>query len=348
MDSAGWRRLAVANWLILMLSGCGGPAPGAAWNRLEVLAGVPSSLGSSDGSSGEARFNYPWGVAADQSGNVYVADCLNGTIRKITPAGVVTTLAGTAGSEGSADGTGTAARFNYPWGVAVDRSGNVYVADTNNSTVRKISPAGTVTTLAGKAGCQGGSDGAGATARFVLPSAVAVDGSGNVYVADNGNQAIRKVTPEGTVTTLAGKAGGHRFIAPAGVAVDGSGNVYVADSGDFTIQKITPAGLVSTLAGTAGSYGSADGIGVAAQFNFPWGVAVDGSGDVYVTDANNHTIRNITPAGFVTTPVGVPGLGRTAPGPLPAALHWPEGLAWDPATGSLLITADSAVLQVTR
>jgi sugar lactone lactonase YvrE len=174
---------------------------------LAVFAGVPDGIGSADGTGAAARFNYPQGVTADGSGNVYVADSNNFTIRKITPAGVVTTLAGAAGASGSVDGAGAAARFNRPSGLAVDGSGNVYVADTYNHTIRKITPAGVVSTLAGTALAYGSADGTGAAARFFYPQGVAADGSGNVYVADSNNLTIRKITPAGVVTTLAGAAG---------------------------------------------------------------------------------------------------------------------------------------------
>jgi sugar lactone lactonase YvrE len=304
-----------------------------------TLAG--SSPGIADGTGSAARFYYPWGVAVDGSGNLYVADTYNHTIRKITPAGVVTTLAGTARSSGSADGTGSAAQFNQPAGVAVDGSGNVYVADTDNNTIRKITPAGVVTTLAGTATFYGGSaDGTGSAARFYWPFGVAVDGSGNVYVADGANDTIRKITSAGVVTTLAGTAGSPgstdgtgsaaRFYNPYGVAVDGSGNVYVADVLNHTIRKITPAGVATTLAGTAGSSGSADGTGSAARFYYPYGVAVDGSGNVYVADTYNHTIRKITPAGVVTTLAGTPGRGSSVDGTGSAALFYqPAGVAVD-------------------
>ncbi|MBI4657525.1 MAG: hypothetical protein HY735_01540, partial [Verrucomicrobia bacterium] len=175
-----------------------------------TLAGV-ASIGSADGTSSAAKFNKPSGVAVDSSGNVYVADLVNNTIRKVTSAGVVTTLAGLASSYATfADGTGSAARFAYPSAVAVDDAGNVYVAEIGGNTIRKVTPAGVVATLAGSFQTvgftpEGGSgDGTGSAARFDSPHGVAVDSAGNVYVADTANHTIRKVTSAGVVTTLAG------------------------------------------------------------------------------------------------------------------------------------------------
>ena len=243
-----------------------------------------------------------------------LAACGGGGNAPSTPSGVVTTLAGAAGQTGSTDGTGAAASFNYPFGVAVDSSGNVYVADTYGSTIRKITPAGVVTTLAGKTEEPGSSDGTGADASFSDPIGVAVDSNGNVYVADTGNATIRKITPAGAVTTLAGAAGqtgsadgpgaDARFNYPEGVAVDSNGNVYVAESLNSVIRKITPAGVVSTLAGTAAQRGSTDGTGADARFVAPWGIAVDSSGNVYVSDVADTRIRKITPAGVVSTLAG--------------------------------------------
>jgi hypothetical protein len=233
-------------------------------------------------------------VAVDGAGNVYVADTLNDTIRKVTPAGVVTTLAGKAGVSGTNNGTGNIARFNTPFGVAVDSATNVYVADTYNLMIRKITPAGVVTTLVQPA------------ALLFSPSGVAVDSATNVYVADYGNHIIRKVTPAGAVTTLAGWAGSSgtndgtgtaaRFYYPSSVAVDGATNVYVADNYNYTIRKITPAGVVTTLAGQPTRFGTNDGTGSTAGFNLPSGVAVDDSGNVYVADTYNYTIRKGYPA----------------------------------------------------
>ena len=302
-----------------------------------TLAGTAGVRGSDDGTGAAARFYFPSGVTVDSTGNVYVADTYNYTIRKITPAGVVTTLAGTAGVSGSDDGTGAAARFYDPSGVTVDSAGNVYVADTNNTTIRKITPAGVVTTLAGTAGVYGSDNGIGAAARFAFTSGVTVDSIGNVYAADSHNHTIRMITPAGVVTTLAGTAraeGSHdgtgaaaRFYFPSGVTVDSTGNVYMADTYNYTIRKITPAGVVTTLAGTAGAVGSHDGTGAAARFYYPEGVTVDSTGNVYVADTYNHTIRKITPAGVVTTVVGVAGQAGGQLGMLRGTISNPRGLS---------------------
>ena len=213
--------------------------------------------------------------------------------------GVVTTLAG-SGTAGFADATGSAAQFRSPFGVAVDSSGTVYVGDNGNHRIRKITPAGVVTTLAGS-GVAGFADGTGTVAQFDYPAAVSVDSLGTVYVADRRNNRIRKITPAGVVTTLAGSGtygftdgtgSAAQFYHPASVAVDSSDTVYVADLSNQRIRKITPAGVVTTLAGS-GVAGFADGTGGAAQFNYPFSMAVDSSGTVYVSDNNNQRIRKI-------------------------------------------------------
>ncbi|MDB5267951.1 MAG: hypothetical protein JWP58_991 [Hymenobacter sp.] len=276
----------------------------SALGQVTTTAGASATKGSADGPGPAARFYHPAGLAVAADGTLYVADGENHTIRKIMPDGTVSTVAGTAGHKGATDGLGPLARFNLPHGVAVDASGVLYVADTFNHTIRKITPAGYVTTLAGQAGHKGSADGAGAMARFFHPAAVAVDAQGVLYVADNGNGTIRKITATGEVTTLAGDArhGGHadgpgataRFRAPTGVAVDARGNVYVVDHLNALIRKITPAGEVITLVGSALRFGPNDGIGAAARFNGPGGIAVDASGTLYVTDSVNNTIRKIT------------------------------------------------------
>jgi len=309
-----------------------------------TLAGS-TNFGSADGAGTSAQFWGPAAIAVDSATNIYVADYFNGTIRKLAPGGAVTTLAGSA-SNGAGNAQGVHARFSLAESVAADGSGNIYVADTSNDLIRKITPAGTATTLAGSAGHVGSADGVGTNALFYGPQAVASDGAGNVYVADTGNNTIRKITA-GTVTTLAGLAGisgvddgigtNALFYSPQGIAVDSSNNVYVADTLNFTIRKIS-AGTVTTLAGTSGTYGSADGAN--ALFNWPKGLAVDGAGNVYVADYLNHTIRQITPGGVVSTLAGLAGVWGGADGTNGNARFFePEAIALD-QSGNLFV-ADS-------
>jgi sugar lactone lactonase YvrE len=218
--------------------------------NVTTVAGVGFSEGSADGSGKSARFRFPAAIAPDGRGNAYVADWGNSTIRKISSSGSVSTFAGMAMARGSQDGTGNAARFDAPGGIAVDESENVYVADTGNHTIRKITPSRVVTTFAGMAGSQGSKDGVGTEARFSYPRALAFDRGGNLYVAD-GNAAIRKITPAGEVTTVAGRSGAPgtldgtgsdaRFLSPVGIAVDATGIVYVADSESGAIRKGSPS-----------------------------------------------------------------------------------------------------------
>jgi sugar lactone lactonase YvrE len=232
---------------------------------ITTLAGRAGSYGTNNGTGSAARFYYPDGVAVDSAGNVYVAEYWNCTIRKVTPAGVVTTLAGLARSRGTNDGTGSGARFSSPSGVAMDSTGNLFVADTENYTIRRVTAAGAVTTLAGLARSQGSADGTWSAARFYYPYGVAVDSAGNVYVADSYSHTIRKMTLTGEVTTPAGLASSSgtnngtgsdaRFCSPYGVAVDSVGNVYVADMDNHTIRRGFAANAAPVIVSSWPSFG---------------------------------------------------------------------------------------------
>ncbi len=299
------------------------------------FVGTPRVFGAADGMGAAASFGtLGGGLATDSSGNIYVADWSNYTIRKITPAGLVTTLAGTPAEYGADDGIGAAARFSSPTTVAVDSSGNVYVGD--GGATRKITAAGVVTTLgtygsvvadpsgnlyffkdnaiqkytggvvttlAGTVNASGSRDGTGATARFGPSGAITIDSMGNnIFVSDN--MTIRRITSAGEVTTLAGTAGEQdmtdgtgaaaRFHGVAGMAVDSRGNVYVSEMTYTNIRKITSAGVVTTLAGSPFGFGGEDGIGAAAQFFTPFGVTIDSSGNILVFDRTGG-IRKIAP-----------------------------------------------------
>jgi hypothetical protein len=297
-------------------------------------------------------------VASDGSGHLFVADSGNFTIRKIDLAsGAVTTIAGSPGSSGTTDGTGNAARFLTPLGLALDQEGNLFVADAN--TIRRVVVAtGAVTTIAGSPETWGSTDGTGSAARFSGPAGMAVDGSGNLFVADTNNHTIRKVViATASVTTLAGSARNNgnadgtgaaaRFWGPWGVASDGSGNLFVVDSANSTIRKVVIAtGAVTTLAGSAGNLGSTDGMGSAARFNLPRGVASDRAGNLFVADYYSYAIRKIVIATQeVTTVVGSPRRMGVLPGSLPAGLSCPAELTIVPS-GELLIAdeCENAIL----
>ncbi len=493
-----------------------------------TLAGT-SSIGSRDGTGAAARFYSPRDLATDSAGNVFIVDQGNHVIRKMTPAGVVSTFAGTPGVAGSADGLGAAARFANPQGIVADPADNLYVADTDNHTIRRITPAGQVTTLAGLAGVTGNTHGPLGTARFHSPRRITRDQGGNLFVTDSGNHSIRRISPEGTVshfsaaytpettgaftlsfgaitagadgslygshyvysdtlthapvwgdnytyfagdvsrfaadgtkqplwssvltryfdgrisnhlcsdlefdpsgrlvvvdgytikrtslpevsfTTLAGDGlqGGYdapalsaklgfplslsfdrngtlyiadtgnnvirklandtvttlaglalenatshrdasgseaRLALPFGMAVDAAGNVFVADQANHCIRRITPEGAVTTLAGKPGEAGTADGTGSAARFSSPTGIAIDVNGVLYVSDNGSHVIRKVTPGGETSTFAGSPGQHGWDDGPGATARFWfPYGIAVD-LSGNLYVASASTVRKVT-
>jgi sugar lactone lactonase YvrE len=254
--------------------------------------------GFANGQRLNAKFNHPYGLAIDGNGNLYVGDVVNHRIRKISPDGIVTTLAGKR--KGFAEGAGSLGRFNHPYGITVDKNNILYVADSYNNRIRKITPGGKVTTVAGN-GADGFVDGPGEQAEFYVPIGIVVDSMENIYVGDEGNSSIRKISPDGRVTTLAGNGkfsfsdGVGRnasFNAPGGIAIDVRGNLYVADYLNNCIRRVTPSGEVRKIAGNLRK-GFADGIASEAQFYYPFGIAVDAAGVVYVGDQFNHRIRKI-------------------------------------------------------
>jgi uncharacterized protein (TIGR03437 family) len=277
-----------------------------------------------------AQLNTPRGVAADRSGNYFLADTGNRRVREGQPGGNLFTKAGNGNASYFGDGMqATLASVNQPEGVAADAAGNVYIADTFDNVVRKVSANGVITTIAGFGTPGFGGDGGPATsAKLNHPRGVAVDALGNVYVADTANNRVRKIDPVGTISTVAGN-GTVDFVVPdgaatqqglsdpRGVAVDQAGNVYVAETGHNRVRKISPAGAITTIAGNGTCCYTGDGgLGTAAQLNQPWGLAVDAEGNVYVADSGNNAIRVLTPASANIQLGAVVNAASNLPGPV--------------------------------
>jgi sugar lactone lactonase YvrE len=318
-----------------------------ATGMVTTLAGSDEALGGVDGTGAMATFNEPNALVGDLAGNLYVADTNNHTIRQVNiKTGVTTTLAGYLGVSGAADGRGAEARFDHPSGLAIDREGNLYIADTRNCTIRKmVIPSAVVTTLAGSPSLPGSADGTGVVARFNQPTGLALDDAGNLFVADTASFTIRRVVvATGTVTTLAGTPGilgsadgqgsEATFLGPNGLAIDGAGGLYVADGG--MIRRVNVETSVVTT--TANDFN--ENVALA-------GVAIDGAGDLFVADAGNNRIDHISiQTSLVMTLVGAPiSDNADVLGPLPARLYSPKGLVIG-SGGELFVTSPTAVLVV--
>jgi len=314
---------------LIVFSGCGGGdsssgGGSAPTQNVTTIAGTATLTGTADGTGAAARFNLPLGITTDGT-NLYVTDFNNNTIRRIVIAtGAVTTIAGSPGTGGSADGTGTAAKFNGPYGITTDGT-NLYVTDSHNNTIRQIVIAtGVVTTIAGSPGTTGFADDTGTAASFSSPEGITLHG-GNLYLTDSNNNTIRQIVlATGAVTTIAGTPGAPdwvdstgaaaRFNLPQGITTDGS-NLYVADSKNQVIRQIAlSTGAVTTIAGRPGQFGISDGFGFAANFNGPIGMATDGT-NLFVADTINCTIRRIViSTAAVTTVAGAPTIRGLADG----------------------------------
>jgi len=311
-----------------------------------LLAGTVGVAGYQDGTGSSVKFSNPIGMTMGPDGNIYVADQGAARIRKVTPAGLVTTFAGTgvAGAQnGNAIGQAT---FNAPWGLCFDNNGNMYVADYFNNMIRKITPAGIVSTYAGNgtAGFANAVAGAQLTAQFNHPTGVVADALGNVYVADFGNEMIRKIALDGTVSVFAGQAAyGYadgqgalaKFWGPETVDFDPQGNMIVADKWNNMIRKITPNGTVSTLAGQQ-TAGYVNATGISAKFNNPSAATVDPAGNIYVTDYNNNCVRKISSTVAVTTISGTTAAGSANGAGTAATFNNPYVIAID-GSGNLYI-----------
>jgi len=336
---------------------CHGQA--TSYNISTVVGNTTSGAGfTGDGSAAtNARLNTPIQVALDSSHNLYIADADNNRIRKVTNStGKISTIAGTTLSGWTGDGgPATAATLYDPYGITLDSSGNIFIADLLNHVVRKITTDGKINTVAGNNAANFSGDGGPATsATLDRPLGVVTDSAGDLYIADSFNHRIRIVTPDGNINTYAGSGvanyagdGGPAINAdlnrPFGICLDAAGNLYIADSANNRIRMVAPSGIITTVAGT-GTVGSAGDGGPAtkAQLNRPWDVKVDAAGDLFIADYGNSRIRMVTPAGVINTIAGGSGPGYTGDGGAAtgADINEPTGLAID--TNGNIYIADSS------
>ena len=311
-----------------LLGACGGAS-----GTIGTVAGGGDTLDDS-GLATDFSFRHARSIALDGEGNLYIADSVRALVLKVDTAGTITIVAGRVNLSGNSGdgGPGTDARLAGPTGVAVDREGNLYIVDLPSRRVRKVDSSGIITTVAGTGEKGFSGDGGPAISAQLSPGAVAVDRAGNLYIADSTNHRIRKVDTSGIITTVAGNGdvgfsgdGGPAISAqldtPEGVAVDRAGNLYISDSRNHRVRRVDASGIIITVAGTGatgrfnGGFSGDDGPATSAQLYGPQGLAVDGAGDLYIADRNNHRIRRVDASGTITT---VAGTGENGPLPLGA------------------------------
>lgn len=309
-----------------------------------TIAGT--TAGFADGQGSNAKFNDARGITIDATGNLYVADTGNHKIRKISPTGLVTTIAGS--TSGFENGQSILAKFNEPNDVAIDTDGNLYVTDRVNHRVRKISSTGLVSSFAGQSA--GFEDEFGFQAKFDNPTGITIDNLGNLFVTDAGNYKVRKITPERIVSTIAGSTIGSidglgslaKFGTVKGIVNDPAGNLFIVDSFNNKVRKCSQLGLVTTIAG--GITGFADGQGSSAKFEYTFDIIIDINGNLYIPDG--HRIRKISPTGLVSTIAGTGVFGFVDGNASTAQFNAPLGITID-AQGNLYIADNSRIRKIT-
>jgi sugar lactone lactonase YvrE len=334
-------------WLLVSAS------PLLSQGTIATIAGNGSAAFAGDGGLATAAgLNHPWGIAIDSTGAIYICDSDNARIRRVSPSGIISTVAGDGVPGASGDGgSALQASLSDVAGVAFDAAGNFYFGDASNRRVRKVTPAGIISTVAGT-GIQGfsGDGGRAISATLNRPTFVVVDPAGNLYITDSSNQRIRRVDLNGTITTFAGNgvagfsgdgglANGASLAFPLGMAMDKTGNLYVADANNHRIRRINPSGVITTIAGNGVEGFSGDlGPAISASLNYPEDVAIDGSGNLFIADSGNNRIRKVDSFGVISTTAGtiVNGFSGDGGPSVDAVLNFPWGLATD-AAGDLYI-----------
>jgi len=346
----------------LILAGCAvATAQSIPSYLITTVAGNGTTLSSGDGGPAIlAGFTGAEGVARDLSGNLYVADFQSNRVRKVTPQGIISTVAGNGIQAFSGDGgLATLASLNEPVGVTVDNFGNLYIGDAGNNRVRRVTPQGVISTVAGNGlGSSSGDGGPAASASINSPHGVATDASGNLYVAEDAGARIRKVTPQGIISTVAGNGvqgfsgdGGSATSAslldPIDVTVDSSGNLYIADGFGSRVRKVTAQGVISTVAGDGIAGFSGDGgLATTAELHYPNGVAIDATGNLYISEATNGRVRKVTPQGLISTVAGGGSVSGGDGGPATAvSLFLPVSVTTD-SSGDIYVSAGNQIREL--
>ncbi|MCX6396057.1 MAG: PxKF domain-containing protein [Propionibacteriales bacterium] len=332
----------------VVVTGLGGAANAATDDyALLFVAGTGTAGAPTAGPATSSNLFNPYGVAVDGSGNVYIADTVNNRVEKVTPGGQLSVIAGTGDTGAPTEGPATSSNLDLPIGVAVDGSGNVYIADYGNNRVEQVTPGGQLSVIAGTSSQGAPTAGPATSSNLNSPAGVAVDGSGNVYIADQGNHRVEQVTPGGQLSVIAGTgvagaptagpATSSNLDNPTGVVVDGTGNVYIADGRNNQVEKVTPGGQLSVIAGTGAAGAPTAGPATSSNLRTPFGVAVDGSGNVYIADTSNHRVEKVTPGGQLSVIAGTGAAGAPTAGPATSSnLSYPTGVAVD-GTGNVYI-----------
>jgi hypothetical protein len=332
----------------------------ASGGTLSIIAGTGSFGAPIPGPATSSPLNDPQGMVVDSGGNLYIADANNNEIEKVTPTGTLSIFAGTGSSGAPIPGPATSSPLNVPRGLAVDAAGNIIIADSDNGMVEKVTPTGTLSIIAGTASPGPPIPGPATSSPLDGPTGVAIDSAGNLYIADEGNNQIFKVTPSGTLSIIAGTGGSgpptpgpatsSPLYSPADVAVDSVGNLYIADQGNNLIEEVTPSGTLSIIAGTPGSSGApSPGPATSSPLNNPLGVAVDSASNLYIADQGNNVIEEVTPSGTLSIIAGTGSLGAPAPGPATSSpLSYPGAVAVvSPGNFYIADSSNSQVEQVT-
>ena len=323
--------------LAALLTAVAAPGAHAATNNIFTVAGTTSGLSGDGGPATGAQLDQPFDVEATPDGGYLVADIGNDRIRRVSSAGTITTVAGTTSGLSGDGGPATAAQFNTPAATARTADGGFLIADQSNNRIRRVSPGGTVTTVAGTTSGLSGDGGPATAAQLAAPDDVAVTADGGYLIADANNSRIRRVSPGGTITTVAGTTnglsgdGGPAITAQlgqtTGVATTADGGYLIVDRSNHRIRRVSPGGTITTVAGTTSGLSGDGGPATATQMNDPFGVAVTADGGFVIADADNHRIRRVAPGGTITTVAGTT-LGLSGEGGSPPRHRSTTPPAW--------------------